>query len=516
MRTATWLSTFWLSLGVVFADSLFLTMPKSGAQFISSGSSIAGGSDGIWYNPAAAIAGSRNDLSLTYHNAGNDLILNSIAATYHISPDFGAALSVAALYFQTPLEQKENYEDSGSSLPFSDTSASVSFGYRIFPDLSAGISLRYFRMQLGNAVGQGIGTDLGLRYAFNLPGLERKYRLFSYSLSVSNLGPDFQYYHNGSNQSQPLQITTGIGAGLPRWGVLSFDYSWSMLDDSLYTVGLAFTRYSLIQPMMGFQYGYAGPGFSAATQFSFGQTHSVSVMAGMRLSGVYNGTEYFVSAKYSIPHQFGEVPAIPASNPPVVSPGLYKPFVLVPHSSKFNAEKTQGILLRSESAAGYRQEKYLLRTVALQPEDEKYFGEMASSGKNVSYLTGRTMGVWLYVKLLDPQKEEIAQEIISAALESNSNTVILTGEDLSYLNKNPNAPLRVEWKIVVEEMQSGSLREIRTRVEELYAGTSAGTHNVRMDEREDLAHWKELGEYYATLFSGMDSFYKLEIINAAP
>ena len=154
-----------------------------------------------------------------------------------------------------------------------------------------------------------------------------------------------------------------------------------------------------------------------------------------------------------------------------------------------------------------------LRRVAIQPEDEKYLKKMAFNRKNQLYLTDRRVAMWLNFKSL-PVGDEIGWwDAFAAVVEGSANFEVLTGKNLTNLNKNKNAPLRVEMRLDVEYKVQGAQKVIKTALVELYNGKLLLAKSFTI-YGEDIPFevWQEVSQFYASYLKNIKGFYKYQMV----
>lgn len=500
------------------ADSIFLTLPDESDTLSlgGGGSAYLNGAAGMLLNPASAGIGNYQELHSTYYLIGENLSYNSFQGVYHFSPLVSSGVFFSGLYFRDPLEQISEFNETGNNLNFFDMSLGASLSYRLTEDLYSGVTLRYFRFELGDAVGQGVGLDSGIRYAFNTPGIKNKDKLLSAGISIKNIGPDYSFYEGGTSQPQPLTLVSGVAGKYPGLGVLTFDYKYSTLSESSYHMGTKLTYFPYVHPVFGTEIDFSGISWSTALELEFGKKYALSALVGARFGGNETGSEYYFGVTYAMLYTGGA--GYSESGRDALSSDVhfsaYEPNALVPFSTTYNAEKVQGVLLNSESAQEFEENIFLLKQVALQPEDEKVLTMMDLEGKEIFHVTDRKMGVWLDFTDVDAEDFREAWETTSTILEEKSQVFVLGGKDLNTLNSNANAPLKVEWHLSIRTEKAGSTIEYRTTLTEMYGGSTIVEKNFRGRKQQAASLWMDISSYYSEYFSNVEGFYRYEIVEA--
>ncbi|MCB1147060.1 MAG: hypothetical protein KDK38_09685, partial [Leptospiraceae bacterium] len=79
-------------------------------------------------------------------------------------------------------------------------------------------------------------------------------------------------------------------------------------------------------------------------------------------------------------------------------------------------------------------------------------------------------------------------------------------------NSNPNAPLKVEWRLDVKLVEGKDQQEIRTTLYELYSGSLVLARNFTFSTDNNLNYnWEEVAAFYADYMTKIRSFYILRV-----
>ncbi|MCS6985360.1 MAG: hypothetical protein NZM25_09595 [Leptospiraceae bacterium] len=507
-----------VALRALWADSLFLTVPVE-AQYQSLGNAgvaLAQGTAAMRYNPAGLGLSGFHELSLNYLRMGAYLSANSVYYTHSFAPYFAAGVFATALYLNRGFILVEDFEEKGTELSMVNAELGASAGYEILPNLAMGSTLRYFRLQLGPQISQSFGADFGIQYVLLIPSLDRPQSQLRLGSALRNLGPSFDFYSGGQKERQPLMYRLGLSHEVLRYVTIALEYSYNVIENSSYHLGFLFLPDFYISPRLGLQYDFSGISYTLGSGFRFQKgDDEFGAHMGLSLGHGPNGGDFFVNVMYRTTHIYlareprrkGSASTFWAEEELALS---YEPSRLVSFRSAYKGEKLQGIIISTIEAQGYLQKNHRLRRVAIQPEDEIYLREMEKLGQRELKLTKRKMGLWLKLESFAPKDVFPSWEQLSAILEQNGRITTMLGDDLQYLNANPNAPLKAEWRLELKIVTTERRKEIRSVLYELYEGTMVAARNVPLEDDLALA-LEELGEFYENYLSQVDSYYLLRL-----
>lgn len=513
-----------LSLGMFLvplelsADQQFLQMPIESQSMSMGGTGVSRslGVASMRTNPAGLGFMRGNEAQLTHQIVGNDFNANSVLASYAFAPYFSAGIFGTAYYLKESFTVVEDFKESTNTVSVIDGDLGVSVGYQIMPDVSIGTSIRYFRMQLGPQVSQNFGADLGFLWKFNFPGMKPGFKKFGFGSSVRNLGPGFDFYGGGYKESQPLLVSNGLSFEPNRYFIVQTEHRWSSYEGNSFHAGLQILPDFYFSPRMGITKDFGGLSYSFGGGFGIGSDLKISAIAGTTLGYRNTGNDIYFSLlmhqnKFSFDKKEPLISTAPKEKIIEETQINYRPFLLVPFKSGYRAEKVQGIILSSESAGGYKENNMRLRLVAVQPEDEPYLQRMNELSTDELFLRNRKMGVWVKFENL-PGDRISWWDLLATSLEETGKLQTMLGEDLGKLNSNPNAPLRVEWKLEVKHVPLGGKNEIRTALFEMYTNTLVAAKNFTYEKDEDPTMvWQDAALFYTEYFRGINSFYQLRM-----
>lgn len=503
------------------ADPLFLNMPLE-SRGLATGNTMtarARNSQAIRYNPAGLGFSTGSEITASHILLNDYFSGDSFTYSYAFAPFFSVGLFASTVYLNDSFARVKDFETQNNSLNLVDFEVGVSGGYEILPHFAVGSNLRYFRLQLGPQVAQSFGADVGVQYRFNMPWMNpQTYRKFALGVTVNNIGPPFDFYGGGEKELQPLEVRTGFSYEPVYYLITSIEHGYSIYEDHSYHFGVELFPEYYISPKAGVTYSFDGLTFSAGGGISYGEGVNFSLLAGTEMGDRITGNQLFFSAvmkSNSFPDRYRPRSdfSMPDQQKVAEVDINYRPYRLVPFVSGFEAEKVQGIIISTEEANGYLEVNSRLRRVALQPEDEDYLKEMNRESRQELYLTGRRMGVWMHIEKMQTGRALGYWELFSARLDESGKTETLLGSDLNKLNSNPNAPLRVEWRIRVKIIESDDRTEIRTELYELYSGDLMVAKNATYYSKDGMLEaWGSLADFYANWFNSIESFYHLRLV----
>lgn len=510
------------SSSVLYADVLFLTMPydSRGMAMGEAMTASAIGVSAMRFNPAGLGFTPMSEVQASQYFLGPELSGTGVMGTYSFSPFFSTGFFVNTLYLTKDIHEVSNYQQTGRTLGFFDMETGVSFGYAILPQLSTGVNIRYFRFKLGQEVAQSVGADVGVQYKFN-PFRPKSYQKFAVGFALRNLGPTFSYYGGGEKQAQPWQVRFGLAYLGYKWVEPSADIVYSDLEGMSYHAGLVILPQYLLSPRLGLKYDFSGLSMTFGGGLSYGKTYKFNLIGGTSIST--GGTSYsntffsILVQRNTLAHNTMQDEEIVYVPPKVITmeavESLYRPAILVPYNPPVRAEKIQGIVIEQEKAEGFLHIVQRLRRVAIQPQDEVYLKKMSAENATEVIVKNRPYGVWLNPKNIPEEEVVDLWDMLAQIIESRSKAEVMLGADLSKLNDNPNAPLKVEFELVTKYQKSETGdQEIRTFLKELYTGKVIAAKNFKIYEGEDfLSTWRQISFFYADYFSKLNAFYKIRI-----
>ncbi|MDH5718045.1 MAG: hypothetical protein OEZ22_10450 [Spirochaetia bacterium] len=507
----------------LLSDPLFLTIPVEARGMVLSDAKVSRpeGASAMVYNPAGLGLTNIYEAELTHFMLGQDISANSFLMNYPYSDFFSLGISATALYLNEPFKKIESFEENSINLSVVDTQVGISMGYRFLEDFSAGLTTRYFRMQLGSNVGQGIGADVGFIYKFNLFGPQEAYKRFSAGIVFKNIGPDISFYEGGDLEPQPFETQAGISYEHLHWFTAYLDYAYSLYESSRFHFGIELLPKYYISPKLGFIKDFSGFNFTVGGSLYYGSAWKINAIGGASIGNAQQIRS--ANSFFSLLFQQKMYGAMPRKSSTEIQDDMeledidnvYSKYNLVPFKSGFRAEKIQGILLEESTAGGYLKKIRRLRRVAIQPYDEEYLKKMRGSRVEKMMLENRKISIWLDLREFAVEKPVDWWDMFSSIVESETNTEVITGWDVERLNENINAPLRVELRLEVRmEEVTKDRKEIRTVLHELYNNTVIAAKNFVIDKNENkYLIWQDIASFYAEYLKNIKGFYEYRIDN---
>ena len=153
----------------------------AGARAIAMGdaySSVADDATAYIYNPARLNFGIKNNVTLMHNMSAQDLTTDFVAIKYPLSDKF----SMGVGFFTTSVSGIQIRNIPGAAIDNFDTrnlSTGVSFGYKINPNLSIGVTGKYLFEKIYVDEASGLAFDFGSSYSKDN---------FNLALVVSNVG----------------------------------------------------------------------------------------------------------------------------------------------------------------------------------------------------------------------------------------------------------------------------------------------------------------------------------------
>lgn len=506
---------FFVITGSIQADPLFLTLPLEGKS-LSTGyaqTALGTGTTALRSNPAGLAFSPGAEFSLNHMMLGEDFSGDSILFAYPFTPLFSVGVQGTVLYLNDSFERVEDFQSTGQSLTMSDMELGVSTAYQFMPNVSAGVTMKYFRMQLGPQISQNFSSDLGVNYRFAVPFTKRKVPEMAFGASVRNLGPAFDFYGGGVKEPQPTTYTTGLGWYGSKYAAVSFEYHYSQYEEGSMHMGLELLPQYMFSPKVGIIHDFSGLSFTAGGSVAYGEQFRIQALGGSTFGNSNQTGNLFFSMLIQnrtyhrgIDAGQGETLIEESGISIKKVSSMYTPSELLPFRSNYRAEKVQGFVLKTEKAQGFEQKEMRLKRIALQPEDEPYLEELIKSDNEKLFLKGRRMGIWLDLEKAENIDKISYWDIFSSVAEAKAPVNVLTGLNLTRLNNNPNAPLKVEWRLKIKIINESGLQEIRSELTELYSGSNVLARNFE-DTGNLEQTWLEVADFYAEYFNSMEPFY---------
>lgn len=281
----------------LFADPLFLTLPIEARGQALSGAQVssAHGANAIRFNPAGLVFSNHTEIEVTHLLVGADISADSFLVSYPFANFLSFGVFASAMYLNDPFNKVEDFTTTSTSLSVSDTEFGFSGGYKFSEDLSAGLTLRYFRFQLGPEITQSFGTDLGVMYNFNMPGQRRGYKKFTMGLAIKNLGPGYEFYGGGKAQSQPLSVQGGLTYKGYQWATPSLDIGYSEVEQMSIKLGVDVLPKFYLSPKFGLKHDINGLSFSVGGGLGYGDSMRFNAIGGTTLGGKSESSNTFIS-----------------------------------------------------------------------------------------------------------------------------------------------------------------------------------------------------------------------------
>jgi len=503
----------------LYADYSFLNMPIEANQLTLAGAGTASffGASSIRMNPGAIGFNKYFSSELTHQILNDDFHADSGLALIPISTEFSFGVFFSTVYLKDDFKQVEDFKETSSDLSVSDIEAGFSAGYKILKDLSIGGNLKYIRMQLGPEVAQSFGADLGMYYNLHFAGSVRQYRTLSLGATIKNLGPTVQFYSSSDNAIQPMSIKMGASYGPLKWLNTYLDYGFSYYTGSSVHLGLEFLSNFYVSPRIGVKYDFNGFLVSTGGSIQYGSQYKIQAIGGTSF-GSKTESNTFISLQFS-KYGFSSIRPIKKSYVEVKEYSLktiqdyYQPFLLYPVKFKFKVEKVQSVLLNQTSTTGFTQKTWKLKRVAVQPEDERFIKELMSKNIRKIKLTDRKMGLWLNIKGIDENIAIDWWDLFSNIIQSTTDFEVFLGNNLENLNRNVNAPLKYEFKLmVIKDKKTKSV--IKTRLYEMYSNQILLSKSFIIEEQKNAFDTlKKISDFYANYLKSIKGFYVLKTLN---
>lgn len=211
----------------VFADSGFLRQPKTAKGFISQEGSIALAAkfQDPMQQPVFFPKNNIWSVSASYQRMNQLFYLANVFAGYRLATDL--SIGFFASYLGSSIDDAviENYQATSQTLTIQDMELGVNGTYRLNDHFLLGANLRYFRLQLNNAIANSFNSDLGITYLSTFRW--SYFHNLRLSAALRNLGPSFSY--SSSTTSEPLLATPTLGASiqLKKWVTVFYGASYS-------------------------------------------------------------------------------------------------------------------------------------------------------------------------------------------------------------------------------------------------------------------------------------------------
>ncbi len=169
-----------------------------------------------WWNPAALGFTTQPSIQLTtaqlVPGLASDVTFNEASYVHPVAGWGAFGLSLAFLSYGSSEAINEAGQSNGRFDSY-EVWSGVSYGTKLFEDLSIGATVKYVRIQLAPASYQGVGSTFGLDLAtlYKIPAARLRF-----GLNVQNLGPSVTFINE--DQSSPLSRNLKVG------------YSWQVYD----------------------------------------------------------------------------------------------------------------------------------------------------------------------------------------------------------------------------------------------------------------------------------------------
>lgn len=216
------------------ASNLFLRSGLSTRAAALSGAFTAFSNDenALFYNPAGLVNVRMGAVALNHTEWFEDIRMDNILFGYNFDRRLGVALSVAHLWME-PIQGKDDFGQPTEDINVSSSVLNLGFGYKVHPSFYTGVSIKYFRDDLGGYEADGIAVDLGF-YMYTL------IRGLTIGAAVQNFGGGIQY--DIREEKIPLNYRAGLAYkpfGLPVH--FAFDAVKSVDTDFRFALGLEYT-----------------------------------------------------------------------------------------------------------------------------------------------------------------------------------------------------------------------------------------------------------------------------------
>ena len=235
-----------------------------GARAIAMGdaySSISPDATAFIYNPARLNFGDKSNVIIMHNQSAQDLSTDFIAMKFPL----GEKISMGIGFFTTSVSDIEIRNTPGAAIDNFDTrnlSTGVSFGYKINPNFSVGLTGKFLFEKIYVDESSGFGFDLGSNYTKDN---------FSFALVVLNLGS----MNALKNQSSTLPALVRLG-GSYKYAKNKFSYNiglegYKIFDGGVFHVNtggeVGYKDFVFLR--LGYQTSYENRGITTGVGFKY-------------------------------------------------------------------------------------------------------------------------------------------------------------------------------------------------------------------------------------------------------
>ncbi len=216
------------------ASNVFLRSGLSTRAAALSGAftAISNDENALYFNPAGLVNVRMGAVALNHAEWFEDVRMDNILFGYNFDRRFGVGLSVAHLWME-PIQGKDDFGQPTENIDVSSSVLNLGFGYKVHPSFYTGVSIKYFRDDLGDYEADGVAVDLGF-YMYTL------IRGLTFGAVVQNIGGGVQY----DIREEKIPLSYRAGLAYKPFGVpihFALDAVKSVDADFRFILGLEYT-----------------------------------------------------------------------------------------------------------------------------------------------------------------------------------------------------------------------------------------------------------------------------------